>query len=266
MDAQNCATCLKPQHLCVCEAVQPHDNRLFVLLLQHPQEKREALGTAQIAHLQLRHSLLRIGLSWPGLKRILGREVDHRRWGVLYLGPQRPGGKGGPRQPVTVVDKAGTALPDSDTILAGLEGLIVLDGTWSQAKTLWWRNPWLLKCRRLVLDPPTRSLYGQARREPRRDSLSTLEATALVVATLEGDAGLYDRLLAPFALLLRKIRAPRPRPSRLHPLEQLEGEEAADDSQGHGAGDEGEAFLDEGPDGLAESMEEARHEEEADRP
>jgi hypothetical protein len=27
---------------------------------------------------------------------------------------------------------------------SALDGLIVLDGTWSKAKTLWWRNPWLL--------------------------------------------------------------------------------------------------------------------------
>ena len=91
MTAQICATCLKPEHLCVCDAIEPVDNRIFVLILQHPQEKREILGTAQIAHLQLRNSAVRIGLSWPGLKRLLGREVDPRRWAVLYLGTAKQG-------------------------------------------------------------------------------------------------------------------------------------------------------------------------------
>lgn len=215
MDAENCATCLKPAHLCVCAAVDPVDNRLFVLILQHPQEKREALGTAHIAHLQLRNSRLRIGLSWPNLKRILERDVDPRRWGVLFLGPASGGPA--PRDPVTVVDRSGKPLAGGAEALADLEGIVILDGTWSQAKTLWWRNPWLLKCRRIVLNPRTRSLYGQARREPRRDALSTLESAALVLSVAADDPALYDRLLAPFALLLEKSRAPRPRPAAVRP-------------------------------------------------
>ncbi|NYZ17263.1 DTW domain-containing protein [Azospirillum sp. RWY-5-1] len=234
MTAQICATCLKPEHLCVCDAIEPVDNRVFVLILQHPQEKRELLGTAQIAHLQLRNSAVRIGLSWPGLKRILGREVDPRRWGVLYLGTAKqgadqdakqgakPGTKPGarpepggaaPKPPLAVVDRNGKPVSGADAVLAGLEGIIVLDGTWSQAKTLWWRNPWLIKCRRLILHPPMRSLYGQARREPRRESVSSLESAAFVLATLAKDPALYDRLLRPFATLLTRIKAPRPGPA-----------------------------------------------------
>ena len=230
MTAQICATCLKPEHLCVCDAIEPVDNRIFVLILQHPQEKREILGTAQIAHLQLRNSAVRIGLSWPGLKRLLGREVDPRRWAVLYLGTAKQGaeqdakqdakqsakpapGEVGPKLPLAVVDRNGKPVSGGDAVLAGLEGIIVLDGTWSQAKTLWWRNPWLIKCRRLILNPPMRSLYGQARREPRRESVSSLESAAFVLATLEKDPALYDRLLRPFATLLKKMKAPRPRPA-----------------------------------------------------
>ena len=99
---ESCPTCLKPNHLCICEAVQPIDNGVFLLILQHPQEKRENLGTAQIAHLQFANSMVKVGLSWPGLKRILGREVDPKRWGVLYLGPVKEGGA--PRAEVAVVD------------------------------------------------------------------------------------------------------------------------------------------------------------------
>ncbi|WP_455181570.1 tRNA-uridine aminocarboxypropyltransferase [Azospirillum palustre] len=207
----SCPTCLKPNHLCICEAVQPIDNGVFLLILQHPQEKRENLGTAQIAHLQFANSMVKVGLSWPGLKRILGREVDPKRWGVLYLGPVKDGGA--PRPEVGVVDRNGEPLRDSAEILEDLEGVIVLDGTWSQAKTLWWRNAWLLKCRRIVLNPQFRSLYGQARKEPRRDSVSTLEAGAFLLSRLEGDQAIMDTALKPFSLLLKKLRTPRPRPT-----------------------------------------------------
>lgn len=224
---ESCTTCLKPNHLCICEAVQPIDNGVFLLILQHPQEKREALGTAQIAHLQFANSMLKVGLSWPSLKRVLGREVDHKRWGVLYLGPVKPGDSGAQPE-VAVVDRGGLPVKDG-TILADLEGVIVLDGTWSQAKTLWWRNAWLLKCRRIVLNPRFRSLYGQARKEPRRDSVSTLEAGAFLLSRLESDPSMFDRAMAPFSLLLAKIRDSRRRPAQRPPSGETEG----------GAGDPG---------------------------
>jgi len=36
---------------------------------------------------------------------------------------------------------------------AGLEGIVALDGTWAQAKTMWWRNAWLLKLKRSGASP-----------------------------------------------------------------------------------------------------------------
>ena len=225
----SCPTCLKPNHLCICEAVQPIKNGVFLLILQHPQEKRENLGTAQIAHLQFANSMVKVGLSWPGLKRILGREVDPKRWGVLYLGPVKDGGA--PRPEVVAVDKDGQPLRDSAEILEDLEGVIVLDGTWSQAKTLWWRNAWLLKCRRIVLNPQFRSLYGQARKEPRRDSVSTLEAGAFLLSRLEGDQTILDTALKPFSLLLKKLRTRRPRPT-LPPAGDAAGAEEEAEASG----------------------------------
>ncbi|HZH27317.1 MAG TPA: tRNA-uridine aminocarboxypropyltransferase [Azospirillaceae bacterium] len=216
-----CARCGKRIDLCVCAALDPVPLRHFVLILQHPQEQDVELGTARIAAAQLPGSVVKVGLSWPNLKAALGREADPRRWGVLYLGPAKaPAGQGTPGSPglnggLLALDKQGVPLPDQTTGIAGLEGIILLDGTWSQAKALWWRNPWLLKCRRLVLFPKSRSRYGTLRREPRRESVSTIEAAALALAHLEGDPHLVDRLLKPFDLLLAKLKA---RPRGPHPL------------------------------------------------
>ncbi|MFM2130023.1 MAG: hypothetical protein RL477_1569 [Pseudomonadota bacterium] len=205
---ETCGTCEKPLDLCVCAAVSPIDNRVSVLILRHPQEQDRILGTAHIATLQLKNSRLLTGLSWPNLAKAVGHAADPKRWGVLYLGPAKTGG-GGPRRPVTAVGKKGDALPGQDEILGALEGIIVLDGSWQQAKALWWRNAWLLKCRRLVLEPSRPSLYGKLRKEPRKESVSTIEAAALALATLEGDDTLTDRVLEPFRLLLDKVRAQR---------------------------------------------------------
>ena len=46
--------------------------------------------------------------------------------------------------------------------------MVVLDGTWSQAKALWWRNAWMLKCQRVILGPAQPSRYGKLRKRAAR--------------------------------------------------------------------------------------------------
>ena len=204
--AASCARCRKPMELCVCAALAEHKSRLSVLVLRHPQEKDRVLGTARLIELQIPGSRVATWLSWRNLDAALGKRADPRDWGVLYQGPKsdRPMRGAGP---VIALGRKGEPLPDQRAALTGLRGILVLDGNWSQAKTLWWRNPWLLKCRRLVLNPARPSAYGELRREPRRDSLSTLEAAALALSAAEGDEALYGRLAAPLVLLVEKARA-----------------------------------------------------------
>lgn len=179
--------------------------RTFVLILQHPQEKAEPLATVPLLASQLKNATLRIGLSWPNLTAALGEAVEPRRWGVLYLGSAKPMAKD--QGPLIAVDKQGEPVGDQERAFAGLEGLILLDGSWSEAKSMWWRNPWLLKCRRLVLNPAAPSRYGALRHEPRRESLSTIEAAAMALEALEHDPGLGERLLLPFEQMLAAYRA-----------------------------------------------------------
>lgn len=185
---------------------EPIDNRLFVLILQHPQERKAPLATAATARSLLRRADLVVGLSWPNLRRLLGRPVEPHRWGVLYLGSARPAGD----REVVVLDRRGEPLADPDPILRRLEGVVLLDGSWKEAKTLWWRNPWLLGLHRLVLNPPRPSRYGRLRREPRREALSTLEAIALLLERVEGRPDAGAPLLTALDRLLREARGAAP--------------------------------------------------------
>src|ERR1700689_148934 len=155
-----CSKCHKEKILCICDMIAPLKTKLHVLILQHPQEPDKELGSARIAHLALENSTLNVGLSWPNLSRALGRPAIHGNWGVLYLGGKSESS-----------DRHG--LPG-----VPLEGIVVLHGTWAEAKTMWGRNPWLPKLKRLVLKPSRRSLYGRLRKEPRRECLSTIESVA----------------------------------------------------------------------------------------
>jgi len=185
------------------------DNRLFVLVLQHPQERIEPRATAAMMVAALRRARLVVGLSWPNLTRALGRRADPKRWGVLYLGSARPEVLSAALpagREIIVLGRDGKPLAEPDPVLRGLEGIVLLDGTWSQAKTLWWRNPWLLKLQRLVLNPPRPARLGQVRREPRREALSTLEAAALVLRQLERGPEAADALMATLERLIAAHR------------------------------------------------------------
>ena len=189
---------------------EPIDNRVFVLILQHPQERRELLSTAPLVCETLRQSKLMVGLSWPGLARVVGGPAEPKRWAVLHLGPARADPQRPPseRRELTLLDRHGEPLADPRAILAGLRGMVLLDGTWSQAKTLWWRNPLLLKLHRIVLDPPRPALLGRLRREPRRDALSTIEATALALRHLEAGPQAADALIASLERMMQAVRRP----------------------------------------------------------
>jgi len=176
----------------------PIDNRLFVLILQHPQEKKEALATAAPTCSLLSHARLVVGLSWPNLSRALGRSVD----------PRRPAALGHLRE-IIALDRRGEPPANQEAMLRRLDGVVVLDGTWKEAKTLWWRNPWLLKMRRLVLNPEHKSRYGRIRREPRREALSTLEAVALLLKHLDGRPEIEATLLGALDRLIAEARPSR---------------------------------------------------------
>ncbi|HLJ18819.1 MAG TPA: tRNA-uridine aminocarboxypropyltransferase [Stellaceae bacterium] len=201
-----CPRCLKPRALCVCDEMMPVHNRTAVLILQHPQEQDRALGTARPTSLQLKNAVLRIGLSWPSLAAALGRPADPKQWAVVYLGSAAPA-ELAPGREVLVLDRKGKPVPDQEAALKEIEGIVLLDGTWSQAKTLWWRNPWVLKARRIVLNPSRPSRYGLIRREPRRDSLSTLEAAGLALARIEGNPEIETALVESFERMLARARS-----------------------------------------------------------
>jgi hypothetical protein len=219
----DCPTCQKPLPLCICGSIAPIENRISLLILQHPQEQDRALGTARLTALHFKNAVLKIGLSWPSLSKALGRPVhDPSRWAVLYLGSAKVADLETDRD-IVAIDRKGAIEDNQRAILKDIEGIVLLDGTWSQAKALWWRNAWMLKCQRVILGPKHPSRYGKLRREPRRDGLSTIESAAMLLSALEKRPDIADTLNAGFERMLAKYReaqavlpelAPRPRPKR----------------------------------------------------
>jgi len=218
-----CPDCLKPLPLCICDSITPLESKIGLLILQHPQEQDRALGTARLAALHFKNAIVKIGLSWPSLSKALGRPVhDPSRWAVLYLGSAKVADLETDRD-IVAINRKGEIEDDQRGILKDIEGIVLLDGTWSQAKALWWRNAWMLKCQRVILGPTRPSRYGKLRREPRSDGLSTIEAAAMLLASLEKRPDIAETLHASFERMLARYRealrelpalAPKPRPKR----------------------------------------------------
>ena len=158
----DCPHCGKPLPLCICDSVTPIKSKVSLLILQHPQEQDRALGTARLTAMHFKDAVVKIGLSWPSLSKALGRKVDDpSRWAVLYLGSAKVADLDTDAE-IVAINRKGEVEPHQRAILSDIEGIVLLDGTWSQAKALWWRNAWMLKCQRVILGPEAAFALRQA--------------------------------------------------------------------------------------------------------
>jgi DTW domain-containing protein len=178
----------------VCDRIVSFPTARRVLILQHPQERDALLGSAQILEASLPKAQIVVGLSWRNLAHALEEpEIDPKRWAVLFPDSEAEGDQ--------VTKRSGAVLePES------LEGIIVLDGTWSKAKTLWWRNPWLNKLNRMTLKPAKPSIYGKLRAEPRREFVSTLESVAAALTLCGESPEIAAGLERVFRTLVQRVR------------------------------------------------------------
>ncbi|NLP03649.1 MAG: DTW domain-containing protein [Fibrobacter sp.] len=168
---KSCPQCLRSREECFCGKVLSFENHLRVIILQHPQEQYKQLNSAKLASMALSNSKLLVGLSWPNFKYVAGPDEQPSNWGILYLK-----GSAETSKPCQVFARNKREM-DNPSVL---RGIIALDGSWKQAKTLWWRNPWFLKLNRISLNPQHHSLRAQTKRE----GLSTIEAIALAFKCL----------------------------------------------------------------------------------
>ena len=188
-----CGRCLRPESVCYCRHLTSIDTATRVVLLQHPRERHVAIGTARMASLCLRNSELHIGVSWEG-----SPELDR-----ALSDPARPAALLYPGEGAVDVEASPPAGPIT---------LIVVDGTWMQARKLVRQNPRIAALPRYAFVPRAPSEY-RIRREPHETYVSTIEALVHVLSALEGDRARFEALLLPFRAM---IDAQIEHESRLH--------------------------------------------------
>jgi DTW domain-containing protein YfiP len=204
-----CERCGRPLALCVCDRTVPLATRRRVLILQHPREQDVELGSARLAAMSLPRGKLVVGLSWGSLAQALGEPAVPSRWAVVF-----PRKRDANERELPVGGFALEGNEDERVSPRGIDGIVVLDGSWSQAKTLWWRNSWLLKLKRLTLRPKEPSIYGTLRPEPRRDYVSTLESVGAALTALGESAEVEAGLRRAFRTLVQRARDTGPTPRK----------------------------------------------------
>jgi len=142
---ERCYQCFRPMSLCFCEAIPQIENRTDVLILQHVGERFHPFNTARIVQKALRHCHV---------------ITDHnQRLGTHPLPIQAHSGLLYPRANAPLLTELSAAERPSQ--------LVIVDGTWHQAKTIVRDVPQLrdMPCYRLT--PASPGQY-RIRREPSR--------------------------------------------------------------------------------------------------
>ena len=192
----HCYRCDKPQLMCLCSLLSPLDNRVQVHILQHPKERKHALGTVR---------LLRLGLASVTVH-------------MLDLN-----GKSTLTPPIPMPTGAGLLYPTADALdLSTLapadrpKHLVVIDGTWDQAHRIYRENNWISDLPHYRLTPEAPSRY-RIRAEPRHECLSTLESVVAALRSIEPELDGTESLIHAFdAMIDAQIEASKMAPSYTH--------------------------------------------------
>ena len=173
-----CYRCFRPLGSCLCDVIPAIDNRIPVLILQHPRERTHPFNTARLVALGLRQSELLVDHAGR-LRRNPTLLGSLEGCGVLYPHP-------------SARDVSSVAAAERP------RKLVVIDGTWSNARTLYRDLPALHALPHFTLPAGSSSAFV-LRRQPAAYCLSTLEATVYALQALEPETPGISALLETFA-------------------------------------------------------------------
>jgi DTW domain-containing protein YfiP len=190
-----CTCCLRPQATCLCALVRRTAHHSEVLVLQHPQEQRQAKNSVGLLRLSLAHCEVVVGERFAP--------------DVLAALLHRPGRQTRLLYPDVPAAPAQAGLPGAPTPSDAPVRLVVIDATWRKSLRLLLEHPALAALPRLALPAPPPTRYRAIRAARRPDQVSTLEATVQALALIEGPAFDGAPLLAAFGLFVDTMVARR---------------------------------------------------------
>lgn len=176
-----CFKCRKAAVTCYCSRLRPFASYPEFVILIHPREARNRVGTGRMLHLSLTNSLLIDGHDFsrdPRVARLI--EDPQRHCALLYPGPRSldltrcaPG-------------EARAFTPPGKRLT-----LFIIDGTWDLARGMVNRSSNLKALPQLRFTPEKPSIY-EIRHQPEDFCFSTLEAAHWIIERF-ASLGLTER-------------------------------------------------------------------------
>ncbi|MBQ0944735.1 DTW domain-containing protein [Ideonella sp. 4Y16] len=176
-----CPRCHRPGSTCLCALACPTAHRSEVLVLQHPQEQRQAKNSVALLRLSLAQCEVVVGERFTDAQLAALLHRPGRVTRLLYPDVSAAPAPAGPARGA-----------DEHT------RLVVIDATWRKSLRLLLEHPVLAALPRLALATPPPTRYRAIRAARRPDQVSTLEATVQALAQLDGASFDGAPLLAAF--------------------------------------------------------------------
>ena len=172
-----CPRCSRPTPACICSALpsEPLETATRVLVLQHPAEAKRQIASVPLISMCMKSVLVTKGVSFSGDIEPLQQAVQSGFEPLLLF----------PSADAVALDSV-----NASTLATGSKKLLVLiDGTWTQARHMIRHSPELLgRCTPIKFDQRIDSIFNALRREPEPYCMSTVEACARALRFLEPSA------------------------------------------------------------------------------
>lgn len=170
---KKCPHCLRPLKSCYCDEIINQKNENNILILRHYKEKEHPFNTARMAELSL--------------SQCQTMDSDHENFDEEIRSFIKN------KKPFLLLKKEGSQELSSHLDQLPSHNFIALDGTWSKAKKVLFKNNDLQALPCFHLDSEETSLYRPIRKACSQEFLSTFEAIVKTLNTVENKN--YDKCL-----------------------------------------------------------------------
>ncbi|XP_064355813.1 tRNA-uridine aminocarboxypropyltransferase 2 isoform X1 [Dromaius novaehollandiae] len=191
-----CSRCGRPQKVCLCPFLPVHPLKVSTCLyiIQHPAEESRVLRTVP---------LLVACLPPDKCKVLIGRRFSEDSILQCHLYFRYPELATVCRNPNTLILYPGaeaTNLEEIALMPSSPSVMIIIDGTWSQAKDIFYKNSLFRLPKQVQLKTNISSQYV-IRTQPTNTCLSTLECAAVALTIMEKNKSIQETILRPLQAL-----------------------------------------------------------------
>jgi len=178
MSRQYCPKCNKAKSTCICQWLQVQSNQTPVLILQHTDEIKKALGTARLVELGLESANVISNTTFTKTECLNALSVYSASNPILLYSQKMVNSPFHIELDLSIE----SLLPDSQA--SCFDSVILLDGTWRNTREILHKNEWLHALPTMALKNVGESRY-RIRKASQENTLATIEATSKLLSVLD---------------------------------------------------------------------------------